>query len=120
MMNRMKRSLVIAGVLAGLIVGVIRRSDARPTHLKVFAAAYPQVAARNKMSCLVCHAGGDKTKWNNYGEALAKNIEVREQDDAKIRAAFEKTEPEPSAIPGKTFGDLLKLGLLPASKTDGN
>lgn len=119
-MSKLKRVLVEGGIFAGLAAGLMRSAEARPSHLKVFATTYPQVAANNKMSCSVCHAGSDKTVRNNYGEALTKNIQVREQDEAKIRAAFEKTESEPSAIPGKTFGDLLKLGLLPASKTDEN
>lgn len=68
------------------------------------------------MSCSVCHPGSDKTTRNNYGEALAKHIVKGERDDARIKAALVETEPEPSAISGKTFGDLLKLGLLPASK----
>lgn len=104
-----------------LVVGVTIcfgvRAEARPPHLKVFAATYPQVAARNKMTCSVCHAGRDMSMRNNYGEALAKHIEVRELDNARIKAALEQTEPEPSAIRHKTFGDLLKLGLLPASRT---
>ena len=115
-MSTMERALVVGGILAGLTVGVMRRTEAGPRHLKLFVAAYPQVAARNKMSCFVCHAGSDKTMRNNYGDALTKHIQAKEQDDAKIKAAFEKTEPESSAIPGKTFGDLLKLGLLPATK----
>ena len=39
-----------------------------------------------------------------------------EKDEAKIKEAFTKTEKEKSAIEGKTFGDLLKDGKLPASK----
>jgi hypothetical protein len=35
---------------------------------------------------------------------------------AKIKEALVETEKEPSAIEGKTFGDLLREGKLPASK----
>lgn len=114
------RLLTAMALVVGVTVGFSTQAKAGPRQLKVFAATYPQVAARNKISCSVCHARSDKTMRNNYGEALAKNIQTKEQDEAKIRAAFEKTEPEPSVIPGKTFGDLLKLGLLPASKAVGN
>ena len=115
-MNTTRRVFITITVVTGLTFGVVGRANARPPNLKVFAATYPQVADRNQMKCTVCHSGSDKTAMNNYGEALAKHIAVRERDEAKVRTALELTEREPSAIPGKTFGDLLKLGLLPASK----
>lgn len=115
-MSTMERVLVVGGILAGLTVGFMRSAEARPSHLKVFATAYPEVAMRNKLSCTVCHAGSDKMMRNNYGEALTKHIVKGERDDARIKAALVETEPEPSTISEKTFGELLRLGLLPASK----
>lgn len=106
-------------VFTALLLGNVDGAAARPTYLKVFSTAYPQVAANNPVRCTVCHDGAAKQDRNNYGTALARHVATREQDEAKIRLALQLTEPEPSAIPGKTFGDLLKLGLLPASKRTG-
>ena len=115
-MSTMKRALVVGGILVGLAVGCMRSAEARPSYLKVFETTYPDVATRNRLTCAVCHAGSDKTMRNDYGAALSRHIAKGEKGDARIKAALVATEPEPSAISGKTFGDLLKLGLLPASK----
>jgi hypothetical protein len=120
-MKGMVRGLLVTGLLAGLVVGVnVGRVDARAKNKTVFQKQYPEVEKNNKdeMNCFICHEKGtsDRKKRNNYGEALAKNIGKNEMDEAKIKEALKKTEPEKSAIKDKTFGDLLKEGKLPASK----
>ena len=116
-MKSLMRGLLVTSVLAGLLAVNVGRVQARPNYKKIFDATYEKVAKENKTNCLVCHAeGDDKKKRNNYGEALAKNIAKMEKDEAKIKEAFTKTEPEKSAVADKTFGDLLKDGKLPASK----
>jgi DUF4097 and DUF4098 domain-containing protein YvlB len=117
-MKGLMRGLMVAGVVAGLAIGFNTRVEARPNYKKAFDTTYEKVAKDNKTNCNVCHKEGtdDKKMRNNYGEALAKNIAKMEKDEAKIKEAFTKTEKEKSAIEGKTFGDLLKDGKLPASK----
>ena len=115
-MKGLMRGLLVTGVLAGLLAVNVGRVQARPNYKKIFDATYEKVAKENKTSCLVCHQeGDDKKKRNNYGVEVAKNIKAKETDEAKIKEAFTKTEKEKSAIEGKTFGDLLKEGKLPAS-----
>jgi hypothetical protein len=117
-MKGLMRVVMVAGVVAGLAIGFGTRVEARPNYKKVFDATYEKVAKENKTNCNVCHKEGtdDKKQRNNYGEALTKNIAKMEKDEAKIKEAFTKTEKEKSAVEGKTFGDLLKDGKLPASK----
>lgn len=117
-MKGLMRGIVVAGCVAGLVVGFGARVEARPNYKKIFDSTYEKVAKENKTKCNVCHDGDDKKKRNNYGEALlsAGKIAKMEKDEAKIKEAFTKTEKEKSAIEGKTFGDLLKDGKLPASK----
>lgn len=115
-MKGLMRGIVVAGCVAGLVVGFGARVEARPNYKKVFDSTYEKVAKENKTNCNVCHDGDDKKKRNNYGEALGKVISKMEKDDAKVKEALTKIEPEKSAIKDKTFGDLLKDGKLPASK----
>ncbi len=117
-MKGLMRGMMVAGCVAGLVIGFGARVEARPNYKKAFDTKYEKVAKDNKTTCVVCHKEGtdDKKMRNNYGEALAKNIAKMEKDEAKIKEAFEKTEKEKSAIKDKTFGDLLKDGKLPASK----
>lgn len=115
-MKGLMRGMMVAGCVAGLAIGFNTRVEARPNYKKSFDTTYEKVAKDNKTTCNVCHDGDDKKKRNNYGEALGKNIAKMEKDEAKIKEALTKTEKEKSAIEGKTFGDLLKDGKLPASK----
>ena len=117
-MKGLIRGMMVAGCVAGLAIGFSGTVEARPNYKKAFDTNYEKVAKDNKTNCNVCHKEGtdDKKQRNNYGEALGKNIAKMEKDEAKIKEAFTKTEKEKSAIEGKTFGDLLKDGKLPASK----
>ena len=117
-MKGLMRVLMVTGCVAGLAMGFSGTVEARPNYKKLFDSTYEKVAKDNKTTCNVCHKEGtdDKKMRNNYGEALAKNIKAKETDEAKIKEAFTKTEPEKSAVKDKTFGDLLKDGKLPASK----
>ena len=116
-MKGLLKGFVLASALAGLLSVTAGRVDARPNYKKIFDSTYEKVAKDNKTTCLVCHEEGeDKKKRNNYGQALAKIIKVKETDEAKVKEAFTKAESEKSAVKDKTFGDLLKDGKLPASK----
>lgn len=119
-MKGLMRGMMVAGCVAGLVIGFGTRAEARPKYKGAFESQYPDVVKNHgkdgKVTCAVCHEGDDKKKRNNYGEALGKNTGKNEMDADKIKAALEKTEKEKSAVADKTFGDLLKDGKLPASK----
>ena len=114
----MKKSfLVIAGIVALLAAGHFHSetAQARPNYNMAFQATYDFAAAK-EAKCNVCHMGTEKKMRNPYGVAVGKALgEAKVTDAAKIKAAFETANGEKSAVAGKTFGDLIKDGKLPAS-----
>lgn len=119
------RPTVICLVIGGTLVSCFESAEARLQYRKHFIKQYPQVKERNSraMNCLICHDtkdGSDTTpdheKHNNYGTALKEVIEKNERDPKNIEESLREVESMPSAIEGKTFGDLLNEGRLPASK----
>ena len=118
-MNRVARICLLSLVacfVVGLVWFVCSDAQARPLYCKTFIEQYPKVEAAKDAKCGICHPGKEKTERNNYGQALCKTIGENEKDAAKVKAALTKTEAEKSAVEGKTFGDLLKDGKLPAWK----
>jgi hypothetical protein len=114
----MKMFMVAGAVLVGgvLFLGV-ESVQARPNYCKTFIAEYANVDAAKTAKCAICHDGEPKDKkWNNYGQAYGKALGKKKADDAEAKAALEKAAGEKSAVDGKTFGDLIKDGKLPASK----
>ena len=92
-------------------------ADARPAYCKTFIGHYTNVAEAGTAKCAICHVGDDKKMRNNYGQALDAALPGKNcKDEAAIKEALVKIEGEKSAVAGKTFGDLLKAGQLPASK----
>lgn len=88
---------------------------ARPNYNNEFKATYGSNAAAVEAKCGVCH-GAEKKIRNAYGMAVGAALgEPKVTDAAKIKAALETAAGKPSAVAGKTFGDLLKEGKLPAS-----
>ncbi|HWC90281.1 MAG TPA: hypothetical protein VG433_11510 [Pirellulales bacterium] len=120
----MKTNLTMAGflTLAGAVavavcLGFGSSADARPNYNKAFQAKYADLAAAKEAKCGVCHQGMDKKVRNDYGKAFGKDLDGKKVMDAgKIDAALDKVATEPSAIDGKTFGDLIKDGKLPNTK----
>ena len=49
----------------------------------------------------------------DYGTAFGRSLGKKKANKQETQAALKKVESEPSAIEGKTFGDLLKEGKLP-------
>lgn len=111
--------LMIAGiVLLGAMAYVsVDSVQARPQYVKQFIEAYPNVKdAAKKAKCKVCHPKKDKKVRNAYGEALkealgAKNV----KDKDKIKEAIGKTAEKKNSD-GKTYGDIIKGGALPAAE----
>jgi hypothetical protein len=114
-----KAGLVVAGAL--LVVAAFaltsNQAEARPNYNKAFMAKYPDLAAAKEAKCGVCHEGMDKKVRNDYGKAFGTALgKKKATDGGEIDAALDKAAGDPSAIEGKTFGDLIKDGKLPASK----
>ena len=66
-----------------------------------------------KSSCAICHPGKSKKERNDYGMAINKLLKKADTDDAKkIADSIKATEGEKNAA-GKTFGELIKAGMLP-------
>jgi hypothetical protein len=114
----MKVFMIVGAVLLGSVLLLGQQSvQARPNYCKTFIADYPAVKAAKDTKCGICHEGEPKDKtWNNYGQAFGKALGKKKGDDAEAKAALTKAEGEKSAVDGKTFGDLIKDGKLPASK----
>ena len=109
------RNPILALVAAALMLGISSASaHARPNYLPEFKAAYAEVKEADVVKCGVCHIGKPTAKtWNDYGTAFGKSLGKKKANKQETQAALKKVESQPSAIEGKTFGDLLKEGKLP-------
>lgn len=112
------RLLWSAILVGGCSVGLTSPVLARPEYNKEFWVHYAkQINAHAGVKCVACHEGTDKKNRNIYGKAVKDALgESGVKDPAKIKAAFDKVAKEKSAIDGKTFGDLINDGKLPAAK----
>jgi cytochrome c peroxidase len=109
------------GIVCGLaLVGAIcvaamQSAEARPQYNKAFTDKYPKVTEAKTVKCNVCHVGQKKADRNAYGKALATAIGKKNEKDQKaIDSAFAKVAKEKVSEDGKTFGELLESGELPA------
>jgi len=118
-----KWRLVVCGGLATAIF-VVNSGDAiaRPRYLSVFKATYLDVVLKNPndVTCAICHPGKNRKEHNNYGVAVfGKLSEKNEVAEVRIRETLLRAEDEKSDVYGKTFGDLLKAGVIPATNDVG-
>lgn len=93
---------------------------AREKYLDEFRSLYERKFAGNDEAskCSVCHFGPVKRSRNVYGKILNEKLTGRNvRDTSQIREALRKLEDEPSEVSGKTFGELINDGVLPASKS---
>lgn len=114
------RVALVGAAILSLVAGADSVAHARPKYKNVLDATYPDLAKKHgtdgKLTCAVCHPDKDKKIRNNYGVAVGKSLEKKnESDEAKIKDALTKAEGEKSATEGKTFGDLIKAGELPGT-----
>jgi hypothetical protein len=108
----------LIGVFTTLaMLAALSTAQARPLYCKTFIGKYDKVVEAKTAKCAICHPKPkEKKQRNNYGSAMGKLLGAKNQKDAKkIIEAMAKTEALKSAVEGKTFGDLLKEGKLPAS-----
>jgi hypothetical protein len=125
-MNFKVRAILVAAlaVVGSMFLAMPPDASARPKFKGEFEKKYDGKLAKDVVNCLICHAPKeddatkhDVKKRNNYGEAVGKILGSKnEKDEAKIQEALTKAEKEKSAVEGKTFGDLIAAGKVPASK----
>jgi hypothetical protein len=88
------------------------KPDSSDANEKKLAEAIDKITMDGN-SCGICHPGKSKKERNEYGKALNKLVTKMDKDDAKkIADAIKSTESEKNAA-GKTFGELIKAGMLP-------
>jgi hypothetical protein len=124
--RKLRTAMAVCLTVAGaILVSGFQTAEARPQYRTQFLKQYPKVKEENSsaMNCLICHetkegsdTAPDTKKHNNYGTALKDVIEKNEKKPEKIEQGLKDIESKDSAVKGKTFGDLLKDGKLPASK----
>jgi hypothetical protein len=91
-------------------------ATARPKYQKEFTGLYGEhyIGNAKAAQCTVCHRGEKKTQRWKYGEALSEALGAKNlADTTAIQRALRDVEPKPSAIPGMTYGDLIRAGRLP-------
>jgi hypothetical protein len=111
----------VVGILVctAMLVPPDQKALARPQYSKSFKTTYAKELADNTegTSCTVCHLPEKKTLRNNYGDAIKETMKGKNVKNSEaIEAALREAEKMPSAVEGKTFGDLIKEGRLPASR----
>jgi hypothetical protein len=120
----LKLSFKAAAGVALLLAGIVcltsaRQAEARPQYLPVWVETYPDVAQKNNVKatvkCNVCHFGAAKKNRNEYGKAIIKALDGKKnmRDKEKFSDVLKTAAKEKNAN-GKSFGDLLDAGDLPA------
>tara|TARA_E500000305_G_C3952052_1_gene202657 strand:- start:435 stop:776 length:342 start_codon:yes stop_codon:yes gene_type:complete len=107
-------SLSCAVLFAGFAMS---SADARPKYFAEFKDMYPDVTGAAEAKCNVCHEGKSKKDKNAYGKAYGMTLNAKNSKDAEqIKKALKGTEAKESGVAGKTYGDLLGEGKLPAGE----
>jgi hypothetical protein len=123
---------VFVCVLLGLVVTGLsmQRAAALPPFNVAWKAKYVEGNGNGKFAeaaetakCNVCHMGASKKDRNEYGKAVSKYLtkakysQIKDDEAAAkkyILDALQKAEAEKSAA-GKSYGELIKAGKLPAN-----
>jgi tRNA U54 and U55 pseudouridine synthase Pus10 len=93
----------------------ISGAQARKQDNTEFKKKYSKDLKGQTLNCGVCH-GKSKKMCNNYGKAVEKHLKAKNVKGAAVGAALDKAAKDPSHEKGKTFGDRIKAGMLPAEK----
>jgi hypothetical protein len=127
-MNRLVKRIgvgVAALVLIALAIPTADRpAQARMQYLKQFQELYPDLELPKDSKCLVCHGKNDSGKEdkkvrNVYGKVVEEELDAKNVKDVdEIKKALESAAEEDSEVDGKSFGDLIKDGKLPATEED--
>lgn len=128
-MKRFVLILVMGLVAFGFNVMSTRPVSARPQYKAKFEEMTKNSKAAESIKeakCNVCHFGMSKKNRNDFGKAVNKTMNKEIYDSLKsdkeqlakkveeaIKAAFKEKSPE-----GKTFGELIEAGQLPAKNPE--
>jgi hypothetical protein len=124
-MKRFAMILAMGLVALGFNFLATQKASARPNYKAAFDAATKDSKAADVLKeakCNVCHFGTKKTDRNDFGKAMNKYIdkdafnklkEDKSKLDKKIEEAIKAALKEKSPG-GKTFGELIDAGQLPA------
>ncbi len=113
-MKKALLSLSFAVLCAGFAMS---SAEARPKYFSEFKDMYPNVTGAAEAKCDVCHAGKDKKMRNAFGNDYGMILNAKNSKDVEqIKKALKGVEAKPSKVAGKTYGDLLKEGKLPAGE----
>ena len=79
------------GIFAVVLVGQVKRAEARPRYLNVWKNMYPNEGSNG--ACHLCHIGEKKTTFNDYGMAVKEALGAKNVvDEDAIKAALKKAE----------------------------
>ena len=112
-------SHVCVALIALIAWLTVEPAQARVKYSTGFTAKYPELKG---VTCFTCHDKDPESPTsrklrNSYGKALEAALGKKNVMDAEeINAALAKAEGEKSEVTGKTFGDVIKEGKMPASK----
>ena len=114
---------VLATLFAGSLLVPGPSAQARPNYKGVFSKKYEKKLDAKLRGCTACHekkADGktNTKKRNNYGTAVGKLLGKKKAKNPAVEEAITKAEKEPSAIKGKTFGDLIDEGKAPSTQPE--
>ena len=119
--RRLTAAAALAALFGAALLVPAPEAQARPKHMSIFAKLYEKELDKDlvkKTKCNVCHEKTQKSKKfrNPYGMELSKLMEKNEKDEAKVTEALKKAAEKKSCVEGKTYGDLIKDGKLPAEE----
>jgi hypothetical protein len=121
-----KLGLMLVCALCALAFGV-HSASAIPPFSAAFVKKYVDgndnaafVEAAKTAKCNVCHVGKDKKEKNAYGKALDELLDKKAdaKDEEKINAALDTVAGQKPEGAEKTYGDLIKEGLLPGGTAE--
>ena len=97
----------------------VEPAQARVKYSTGFKTMYPELKG---VTCFTCHDKDPESPTsrklrNSYGKALETALGKKNvMDVEEIKTALTKAEGDKSEITGKTFGEVIKEGKMPASK----
>jgi hypothetical protein len=128
-MKRLATFLAIGLTAVGLCMLTTDQVSAKPEYkarIEEITKNMKGADAIKEAKCLTCHYGVSKKNRNDFGKALAKHItdaeykslkpdkeELFKKIDTALKAAMKEKCKD-----GKTFGDLIQAGSLPAENPE--
>ena len=118
--RRLTAAAALLALCAAALLIPAPEAQARPKHLSIFSKLYEKELDKEtikKSKCNVCHEQKEKSKKfrNAYGLELSKLLGKNEKDEKKVIEALQEAAKKQSCVEGKTYGDVIKEGDLPAT-----